>query len=385
MQVLVPGFTGTVLVSSLTGLVAYPTALPQDISLPLTWTGSPRHPSSLVQDRDSLVAGPPLYQVPGQKIYQSLKDLVETKWGTEFVGFGYDWRRDLSESVSPLAATVTALAKKTGCRVLLVSHSMGGLLAYGALNSVPGLADYVHSSLYAAVPFDSIPIYRVAPVDPALVGSFPAPMALTWPGGVAFLPLESPAANARRSYGYSLDGGETVAAVDYKDIATWRNLGLGPFSPVVGLEPTDAVYKHMRNLLARVRAWAKVMDPATGRRLGITHPPAAALASPLIPIPRNAAINDDRTLTLSTPEAADGTVMHDSVYPPGRACVRRHDATVLPYHSLMLENVADVEAIVQDLFAGTCLPPLPCALPVLSTGLYTRSLQTSMCSAWREQ
>lgn len=53
--------------------------------------------------------------------------------------FGYDWRLDLNQTSDQLVDFLAKLKKETGKPVIVIAHSMGGLVTHGALNKNPEL------------------------------------------------------------------------------------------------------------------------------------------------------------------------------------------------------------------------------------------------------
>ena len=103
---------------------------------------------------------------------QVLSDLVSLVRGwensTEAKGtqllytVSYDWRRDLFEQAERLATVVDKVVNDTGCKPVVVAHSFGGLITYGAIARFgKEIADKIQGVLYAGSP--------VQPASPAFI------------------------------------------------------------------------------------------------------------------------------------------------------------------------------------------------------------------------
>lgn len=69
--------------------------------------------------------------------------------------FGYDWRLSLDIVCSQLIAALEDLYIKTGKRTIVVAHSMGGLIAHGAMQKRP---DLFRGIVYVGVPSECLNI-----------------------------------------------------------------------------------------------------------------------------------------------------------------------------------------------------------------------------------
>lgn len=69
--------------------------------------------------------------------------------------FGYDWRLSLNITRDQLIEQLEKLKKETGEKVIVVAHSMGGLVAHGAMQKRP---DLFRGLLYAGVPSECLNI-----------------------------------------------------------------------------------------------------------------------------------------------------------------------------------------------------------------------------------
>jgi pimeloyl-ACP methyl ester carboxylesterase len=103
-----------------------------DLRLPIIW-------DSDGQPQDDVVATSPLRTVAGQDIYASF-----LKWAARsrqpFYSFAYDWRRDNLETVDKFLRFMSETNENHGGqKPQVVAHSMGGLVAFVALNRRPDL------------------------------------------------------------------------------------------------------------------------------------------------------------------------------------------------------------------------------------------------------
>ena len=79
----------------------------------------------------------PLTKVLGgvMKIYGPFVKACKKKWGDNFQSFSYDWRRDIVDVSQDLGRFLSQLCtKKDPSRLLLVVHSMGGLVTWAMLS-----------------------------------------------------------------------------------------------------------------------------------------------------------------------------------------------------------------------------------------------------------
>jgi pimeloyl-ACP methyl ester carboxylesterase len=113
----------------------------QSLALPLEWQDG-------LQANDGLMASQVLKNVAGQKIYSPFIKWIE-KEAFDFYPFSYDWRRSLPESVAALKRFIKPIVADKG-PVLLIAHSMGGLVSFRLLADAPSL---FQGALFAGVPF----------------------------------------------------------------------------------------------------------------------------------------------------------------------------------------------------------------------------------------
>jgi len=151
--IIIPGLTGSELINSKTGQVAwFRTSRPKDddVRLPIS--------SNLARNRDNLIAGDIIREIkiakllPEIEIYEKLIASLQTtggyreaKWNTAtkedfqdtFYVFAYDWRRDNVENARLLIQKIETLKRRLGkpdLRFNIVAHSMGGLISrYAAM------------------------------------------------------------------------------------------------------------------------------------------------------------------------------------------------------------------------------------------------------------
>lgn len=134
--------------------------------------------------------------------------------------FGYDWRLSLDLLAAELIKTLESLKKKTGRTSIVVAHSMGGLVAHGALQLRP---DLFRGLLYVGVPSECLNI--LGPIRYGDLVMF-SDLILTYETNFmmrslyAFLPLSGRVfANERTGEWYDLD---------YFDPETWVEYNLNP-------------------------------------------------------------------------------------------------------------------------------------------------------------
>lgn len=166
--VFVPGFYGSALADAETGerffLSAWvalfgrtPLALPEpDLGVP----GARRLVPDGVLEFIRIVPGLYGYDVYGDAL-EFLRDVSSSH--AEVVPFDYDWRQDLHRTVLRLDGVVRELRARGAGRIVLVGHSMGGLVAayyarYGAASpdvavDLPGTVTTVDAVAMLGVPF----------------------------------------------------------------------------------------------------------------------------------------------------------------------------------------------------------------------------------------
>jgi pimeloyl-ACP methyl ester carboxylesterase len=116
-----------------------------ELKLPLQWQGD-------VQQRDGLIASAPLGSVGWHAVYAPFLEWASAS-GRTLRSFAYDWRRDNLENTEAFITFVEGVRRESGiARVQVVSHSMGGLITFVAMNRRP---DLFQSVLFAGVPFGS--------------------------------------------------------------------------------------------------------------------------------------------------------------------------------------------------------------------------------------
>jgi len=149
------GIKGSVLADAQTKKVAWITAsqaLSQKkvsgLQLPLQWKNGK-------QAKDNLIPIEILKEVKvagfGEDVYGSWIKTMRSLKRLTVIEFVYDWRRSLFEAVDSLIQTLEATKKRTGKKVQVVAHSMGGLVTHVAMSRRP---DLFHSVLFAGVPFE---------------------------------------------------------------------------------------------------------------------------------------------------------------------------------------------------------------------------------------
>lgn len=85
---------------------------------------------------------------------------LRAEFGDPVHAMGYDWRQDITALGADIAARLQALIQPED-RVVLVTHSMGGLVARSALQQVPALQAKIHGVVHVCQPVHgAVVLYR---------------------------------------------------------------------------------------------------------------------------------------------------------------------------------------------------------------------------------
>lgn len=214
------------------------------------------------QLRDGLRADEPLGSVLGVKVYTPFLDWAARH--SELHTFAYDWRRDPGEAVTDFETFLEDTVAAAGRPVLIVAHSMGGLITFLTLRRRPELAAGV---VFAGAPFGTGVGFTEDMHHGARAGLngriLDACTHATWGSPWWFFP-ETGDSHARGPGGKPLD-------VDWYDPACWRARGLGVYAGSV--EP-DMVAHHGRAMASARARRALLSDPGA---LADTTMPIAVL------------------------------------------------------------------------------------------------------------
>jgi len=237
--VFLPGFYGTALADTETGERFFLTA----------WGATfGKTPLALTEPDLGVTGARPMREdgvlahvriIPGiysANVYGSAIKFLTDKFGdeAEIVPFPYDWRQDISESAKRLDAVVSDLKARGTPRVLVVAHSMGGLLAAHYLSR----ADLVSRKSVAAVviagtPFSgAVTAFRNLQLGTSL-GSSTVPLSYesmgTFPSMYQLLPPPESGA-------YLSSSGAALGA-DVLSPEVWKNSHFGLFKARADLAP----------------------------------------------------------------------------------------------------------------------------------------------------
>jgi hypothetical protein len=336
--VFVPGIMGSELVAPDGTAVWPPTALETQFGY--------RRVHQLL--RDDLRVGDIVRKVWCVGVYRPLIDTLrdigfaEAGAAPRLHAHAYDWRRDLEELAAGLAARVAGIAAAGATDIVLVAHSMGGLVARLMLESglhaaTPGL-DRVTALYTLGTPHLGAPLAlaRILGLDTAL--------------GVSGADFRRFAADRRWPSGYQLlpPPGEAPC---WDVTANGRLAALDPYEPAVaarlGLDPV---------LLARA-AWVHDTLRRGQRPAGVRYMQFAGGGHPTAT--RINVGTTDRRVTVS-PDAGDGTV------PLWSALPNAGQKQVVPGNHTDFFTHDAFKAVFYRLFGKSfALPPLSAA-PVMA-------------------
>ena len=170
--IFVPGFYGSALDESDSGERVFLTAWAATFSqTPLAVT----RPDLGVVGARNLTATGVLQSIPvipglySQNVYGEALDFLQEKFAglAEIVPFHYDWRQDIAETAGELGQLVKGLEARGAFPLLIVGHSMGGLvtayyLRYGAQDPLEAVDTgegerHISAALIAGAPFGGAP------------------------------------------------------------------------------------------------------------------------------------------------------------------------------------------------------------------------------------
>lgn len=271
---------------------------------------------------------------PYTPLVRALRELV--RHPAAVLEFPYDWRLPVAHNAGLLAEAVhrhlvawRAHSGRSDARVVLVAHSMGGLLCE-ALAAIPGAIDGVRAVLTLGTPFDG------AAKSAALLGSgagapFPLPaqrlraVAVRMPGIYDLLP------------GYRcVDEGDTVRRLTPADVA---GLGGDVGLAAAAFEQRD---RRTRGSLPEHRALVGVEQPTVA---SLTLRDGLATGHPYTfePDEDGELVRDRNGVLRRRPGLGDGTVPRDSALP-------RHGVDPMPLaqQHATLAHSAEAITVVRD-------------------------------------
>jgi len=272
----------------------------------------------------------------------SIEDAVEGR--DPILGFGYDWRREITSEVQRLHEVVVAASRqrqlRTGNpRIDIIAHSMGNLLVrwylrYGTApvpddDSLPEVTwagvQYVERVLLVAPPnmgeARALEVLLRGAEQHPLLPVYPPAVVATFPSAYQLLPRVE---DARVVYA---DTGEPV---DIYDVKVWEGFGWGPFAKdqddelrllMPGVETREErlalLRRHMVACFAHARRFHRALDVPE-------HPPPElrmhAFAGDALPTLAVLRVNR-RTgaIDWGDPEPGDGTLTRTSALGQSRA------------------------------------------------------------------
>lgn len=294
--------------------------------------------------------------IPGiysANVYGSAMDFLESKFGkdAEIVPFSYDWRRDIGESAGRLDALVGELKARGTPRVLIVAHSMGGLLAahYLGQPSYKGRG-LVAATVIAGTPFaGAITAFRNLQIGTAL-GASSVPLSYesmgTFPSMYQLLPPSESGA-------YLTPSGAALTE-DVLSPEVWRTAHFGLLRERSDLSPAlrEKRETFVTRSLARAREFFRGLSgaaekdaPAMLYFVGTGSPTfSRAMWSGKTLHEKGIWLYDEETVKTKSPgtslyEDGDGTVSTKSATPPA-GLVRRLPGEIVQvaaHHEAMFE------------------------------------------------
>jgi pimeloyl-ACP methyl ester carboxylesterase len=232
----------------------------QSLALPLEWQDG-------FQKKDELLAFQVLQNVALQKIYSPFFKWMK-KEAYDIYPFSYDWRRSLLESVDALKQFIQPIVEKKG-PVLLIAHSMGGLVSFRLLTDSPNL---FQGALFAGVPFGSGVDFAQDMHKGSAAGfnksitDFSAHF--SWPAPYVFFPLTTENNRVVDPNGEAVD-------FDWQEPQDWQDKKLSVFKnqqldPEIGLQ-------HLSHVLKQAEDYRKNLIP--GEALLQSKLPIATIAA----------------------------------------------------------------------------------------------------------
>ncbi|WPK25921.1 hypothetical protein PUMCH_003258 [Australozyma saopauloensis] len=203
--------------------------------------------------------------------------------------FGYDWRLSLDITADQLIEQLEALYKKTGKRTIVVAHSMGGLVAHGAMQKRPEL---FRGLIYAGVPSECLNIIGPLRFGDSIMFS---DRILTFEtnfmmrSSFAFLPL-SGRVFANKDTGEHYD-------LDFFDPDTWVTFNLNPLvSETRKLQELgETADNPLQPLRSQGSASSLTMSPSS-----LTNSPISSISSKLKQIPTNLSLKSKPSIVTNT-------------------------------------------------------------------------------------
>ena len=296
------------------------------------------------QQHDGLVAESPLHSVARQDIHASFLDWAETSVRA-FHPFGYDWRRDNLETVDTFVTFLNRVSQQHGgAQVQVVAYSMGGLIAFVALNRRP---DLFQSALFVGVPFGhgigfledmhagTATGLNKRILSPQVLFTFASPYSL-FPG------------NESES-GLMEQNGEGLPH-DWYSPDDWERHKLGIFASLEPAQVTDEERAHLRSSLSRAREFRSLL--VSRKERSFQYPPIAVLASDTHPTLSMVVRDGPRAVRgwdfqTAPQEAGDGRVLFSNAMPPEGVPYTVH--RTLREHGALLKDIFLVSEVLADL------------------------------------
>ena len=231
--VFIPGLLGTALadragtVSYLNAGQALAIATPR-LGLPLSWKNA-------AQPQDGLQPHGPLRGVAlfgssaAVDIYAGWIRSMRGVPLRPFFTFGYDWRRDNSETADRFLGFLRHLKRRYGGRTpIVIAHSMGGLITLAAWNRQP---DLIRKAVFAGVPFRG----GIGYLDNMYLGTpiglnkrlLSAQVLFSMPSVYQFYP----AGQRFESADLVEDERGRLLQLDFYSQLVWKENGFGPYAP----------------------------------------------------------------------------------------------------------------------------------------------------------
>ena len=305
------------------------------LSLPLQWQGD-------VQQRDGFAATVPLASVAWHDVYASFLKWASAS-GRAFYPFAYDWRRDNLENTDAFIKFLEKVRPQTGgARVQVVSHSMGGLITFVAVNRRP---DLFQSVLFAGVPFGSSISFledlhsgtsngfnsRI--LSPQVLFTFASPYTL-----LPFEPKES---------GLVESNGDRIVH-DWYSAEDWGHQKLGIFADSSSNAISTEQWAHLRNALEHARRFRSELI----YKESVPYPAIAVLAGDANPTLSTVRRNGPRSVkgwdfTSEPMKPGDNRVDFAKAMPPvGVRCSVFKSSRA---HDELLNDTRQVESILGNL------------------------------------
>lgn len=306
-----------------------------DLRLPLRWSDD-------VQQRDGLTATTPLETVALHDVYAPF-----LKWaaasGRAFHPFAYDWRRDNLETTAEFIQFLDKVSRESaGAKIQVVAHSMGGLIAFAAVNRRPEL---FHSVLFAGVPFGPS-ISFLEDMHSGTANGFNSrilsPQVLfTFPSIYTLFPADS------KESGLADSNGNRIIH-DWFSADDWERQRLGIFSNSESSPATEEQRVYLRMALDHARRFKSELI----FRDSISYPHIAVLAGDLNPTLSTVMHNGPKSVkgwdfVSAAKKPGDNRVEFPKAAPP--AGVRHSVFKSTRLHEVLLSDTKQVETILSKL------------------------------------